>query len=118
MPLETRAERIARLSADKAHARQRKKNSRSSNRSKGKLAPGRKKTRGKDKPPPIVTARKQAMADIRRAAAVGDMRQAQDLFFAWAKEAVRILQFDDWTDVVECELDWLRSEIGSQLGRR
>lgn len=107
-----RAERLARS------LKKKKRPSVSSNRSKGKIAPGRKKTKGKLLPSPLYTARQQAMNQIRKAAQIGDMRKAQDLFFAWVRQATIIHPMDDWTDLFECELDWLRSEIGSYIGRR
>lgn len=105
MPTETKAERLARSNKKK------KRPSTSTKRSKGKIVPGRKNTRVKPKLSPIDTARRQAMNKIRRAATIGDMRKAQDLFFAWAREMLDTLQPNDWIDTIEGELDWVRSEI-------
>lgn len=111
MPLETKAERLTRSK------KKRKRPSVSANNSKGKQAPGRKRTRHKNICP-IIALRKQAMNKIKRAAEIGNMKGAQQEFLTWCREITAIVLPEDWTDLIEGELELTRSEIGHLLGRK
>ncbi len=109
---EKRAERLARSKKKK------KRPSAEAKRSKGKVAPGRKRVgryrvlgSSRDKLPKEVIERKQAMGRIRRLMEAGNIKGAQAEFLAWVNEQLTIPN-DNWVEVIQCELDWVDSEIG------
>ncbi len=99
-----RAERLARS------LKKKKQPSRSANRSKGKTAPGRKRVQGRGKLPKEYILRRQAMNRIKRYMESGNIRQAQTEFLIWLVERLETPN-DNWIDVIECELEWTRTEI-------